>query len=310
MSPQPPTPLPRSYLFVPGDRPERMPKAAASGADAVVLDLEDAVAEPAKAGARTAVARGLEAAWAVDAIGGGSTTHSTAPDRPVWVVRINAETSAHFETDLAWLAALERSRPPPPAASASAWAVMLPQAERADTLARVRQACPSADLLPLVESARGVAAAAALAAAPGVQRLVFGTLDYALDLGLEGEAADTLGLDMPAALLAIASRAVGIAAPVAGVTVVLDDPTRLLADFARMRALGFAAKLCIHPRQVAHVHAALRPPEAELAWARRVLDLVDQADPRAPVGALQLDGRMVDRPVIERARQLLARAGP
>lgn len=265
--------LPRSYLFVPGDRPDRFAKALASGADAVVLDLEDAVAPGAKAAARAAVAAAL------------------ATGEPRFVVRLNDESAPGFDDDLA--------------AAAGAPALMLPKAERPEALARLHATVPGAALLPLVETARGVLAAAALAAMPGVQRLVFGTLDYALDLSLEGPQAETTGLDVPATLLALASRAAGLVAPVAGVTAALDDEARLHADLERARALGFGAKLCIHPRQVAWVHAALRPAPAELAWARRVLAAVDAA-----TGAVQLDGRMVDRPVIERARRLVARDLP
>ena len=269
--------LPRSYLFVPGDRPERFAKALASGADAVVLDLEDAVAPIAKAAARAAVAQAL------------------ANGDPRWVLRLNDAASPEYALDLALLQAV-----PAPA-------LMLPKAEDASVLARLHAACPQAALLPLVESARGVLAAGALAAAPGVQRLVFGTLDYTLDLGLEGPLAGSLGLDLPAALLALASRAVGIAAPVAGVTPMLDDEAALRADVDRARALGYTAKLCIHPRQVAAVHALLQPTAEERAWALRV---VEAADAQGTPGAVQVQGRMVDRPVIERARRLLARTAP
>ena len=275
----------RSFLFVPGDRPERFDKALASGADAVVLDLEDAVAPPAKAAARQAVQQWLAA----------------QAGNPRTVLRINDESSSWFADDLALLAALSAS----PGASPAA--VMLPKAERVDTLARVLAAAPGVALLPLVESARGVLAAAALASAPGVQRLVFGTLDYALDMDLQGPLADSVGLDVPAAALAMASRAAGIGSPVAGVTPALDDEPRLLADLARARAHGFGAKLCIHPRQVAAVHAAFAPSADELAWAQRVLQAAATARAQA-AGAVQLDGRMIDKPVIERARRIAARA--
>lgn len=268
--------MPRSYLFVPGDRPERFAKALASGADAVVLDLEDAVAPAAKAAARQAVAAFLAQAGA-------------AAGR--CVVRINDEAAAGFADDLAMLQATGPAD------------VMCPKAERAETLQHLHELLPGAGLLPLIESARGVLAAEALAAAPGVQRLVFGTLDYALDMGLEGPAAQTLGLDPAAGRIALASRAAGLAGPVAGVTPSLDDEALLLADFDRARAFGFAAKLCIHPRQVAVVHAALAPSADELAWAQRVLQAAEGA-----AGAVQLDGRMVDRPVIEKARRVVQRA--
>ena len=267
------TPLPRTYLFVPGDRPERFEKALASGADAVVLDLEDAVAPASKQAARDAVA-----AWL-----------ARAADRIV--VRINDESTPWFEDDLAMLR------------TASAPAVMLPKAERVATITRVRAACPQTAVLALIESARGVLAAEAIARA-GVQRLVFGTIDYALDMGLQGELATTLGLDHAASRLALVSRAAGIAAPVAGVTVALDDATHLRADLARSMAHGFQAKLCIHPKQVALVHSLLAPSADELAWAQRVLQAADAA----AVAAVQLDGRMIDKPVIERARRIVRRA--
>jgi citrate lyase subunit beta/citryl-CoA lyase len=264
----------RSYLFVPGDRPERFGKALASGADRVVLDLEDAVAPDAKAGARDAVANYLQA--------------RPAEERRRYVVRINDESTAWFDADLAMLG------------SAGVAEVMLPKAERRETLELLRSHCPGITMLPLLESARGVLNAEALAAQPGVHRLVFGTIDYALDLDLSG---DPVGLDFAASRLALASRAAGIASPVAGVTAEISDDDRLRADLARARAHGFGAKLCIHPRQVAVLHAALLPSAAELEWARRVV-AATEGNP----AAVQVDGRMVDRPVLQRAHALLARA--
>jgi len=158
-------------------------------------------------------------------------------------------------------------------------------------------------VLALVESARGVARVDAVAAAAGVMRLAFGTLDYALDLDLDiTEGSDALAY--AASRMAIAARVAGLAAPVAGVTPQLDDEARLLADLAWSRRHGFGAKLCIHPKQVAAIHAALAPSPQALDWARRVL----AADAASP-GAARLDGRMIDRPVILQAQRTLQRAG-
>lgn len=267
---------PRSYLFVPGDRPERFGKALESGADAVVVDLEDAVAPPAKQAAREAVAALLAQAQQSERI----------------VVRINDEATPWFEADLAVLR------------EGGARAVMLPKAERVASLDILRSVCPGIAVLPLIESARGVLAAEALAATQGVARLVFGTVDYALDMDLRGPLAATIGLDFAAARIALASRAAGLLAPVAGVTVAIDDEARLRADMERARAHGFGAKLCIHPRQVAAVHALLAPSADELAWAHRVLAAAEAAG----AGVVQVDGRMVDKPVIERARRLVLRS--
>ncbi len=263
----------RSYLFVPGDRPERFAKALASGADAVVVDLEDAVAPAAKDAARATVGDWL----------------ANLPERSRVVVRINDAQTSWYDADLDMLLAC------------GATAVMLPKAEEPELLEPLASRCRGVAILPLVETARGMLAARALAHVTGVQRLVFGTLDYALDLDL---GADPVALDAGHAHLALVSRAANLESPVAGVTTALDDEAQLLADFARARAHGFGAKLCIHPKQVAPLHAALRPSPLELDWARRVLQAAENAH-----GAVQVDGRMVDRPVIERARRIVARAG-
>lgn len=274
-------PDPRSYLFVPGDRPERFDKALASAADAVILDLEDAVSATNKAGARVAVA-----AWLM----------ALAPEaRARCVVRVNDEATAHFEADLALLQACGAAQ------------VMLPKAERVQTVARLRTACTGIAVLALIETARGVLRAEALAEAPGVVRLVFGTIDFALDMNLSG---DPIGFDHAASRLALASRAAGLPGPVAGVTPDIQDTEPLLADLQRARAHGFTAKLCIHPAQVLPIHRALQPSSAELDWARRVVAAMHGGVQEAALGAggaVQVDGRMVDKPVLLRAQALLAR---
>jgi len=268
---------PITYLFVPGDRPERFDKARASGADAVVLDLEDAVAPPAKAPAREKI-RGWIAA------------HRDAS--PGIVVRINDAGSEWFAADLEFLRGGGIDH------------VMLPKAEGAGQVAAVVAALgPGGWVLPIVETARGIANVDQVASAPGVQRLVFGALDYGVDLDLSG---DERGLAYPSARMAIASRCAGIASPVAGVTPAIDDDARLVADLAFARAFGFGAKLCIHPRQVAVIRDAMRPTDAELEWARKVVQAAD--GPGGANGAIRIDGRMVDRPVVLKARALLDRA--
>jgi len=265
----------RTYLFVPGTRPERFSKALATGADKVVLDLEDAVATDDKA-----TARGIVAAW----------LKSAAPEeRSRVVVRINDASSSWYAADLAALA------------DEQGISVLLPKAESAAQIAETQAALPGAGILALIESARGISEVNRIAAA-GAQRLVFGTLDFALDLDMD-ISTDGSGLAYAACRIAIASRLAGLPAPVAGVTPQLDDEARLLSDLADARRLGFGAKLCIHPRQVQPIHAALRPNAEALDWARRVLD----ADAASP-GAARLDGRMVDRPVVLQAQRTLALA--
>lgn len=267
----------RTYLFVPGDRPDRFAKALASGADAIVLDLEDAVAPAAKGRAREAIAQ-----WSLQA---------AQAELARIVVRINDAATDAFSDDLRLLRAARIAT------------VMLPKAESVAQVRAVRAAMPDAHVLALIESARGVAKVEEVASADGVVRLVFGTLDYALDLDLDiTESPD--GLVHAASLIAIVSRVAGLLAPVAGVTPQLDDEARLLADLAWSRRHGFGAKLCIHPRQVGPIHAALAPTEQAIDWARRVL-----AAEAASPGAAQLAGRMIDRPVVLQAQRTLRRAG-
>jgi citrate lyase subunit beta / citryl-CoA lyase len=268
--------LPRTYLFVPGHRPERFGKALASGADAVVMDLEDAVPQDAKSAARDAIARWSEAA--------------AGESRGRVVVRINDAMSNDISEDLRMLQACGLA------------VAMLPKAEAAAQVALVRGRVPDACVLALVETARGVANVHEVAGAEGIGRLVFGTLDYALDLDLDiADVSD--GLSHAASMLALASRVAGLPTPVAGVTPQIDDEPRLLTDLAWGRRHGFGAKLCIHPRQVQPIHEALAPTAAAVDWARRVL----AAEVASP-GAAQLDGRMIDLPVVLQARRLLQRA--
>ncbi len=267
----------RTYLFVPGNRPERFGKALASAADAIVMDLEDAVAADAKAFARNAIAD-----WSATA---------GADARRRVIVRINDAGHAGFFEDLRLLR------------EAGLGAAMLPKAERPEHIEALRSVLPTADVLALIESAQGIAQAEAVGAAAGVKRLVFGTLDFAFDLDLD-IAESSEALVYAAGRLVVASRVAGLASPVAGVTPQIDDERRLLADWAWARRLGFGAKLCIHPRQVPAVHAAMAPAPRALEWARRVL-----AAEAASPGAARVDGRMVDRPVVLQAQRLLQRAG-
>jgi len=264
------TVLPRSYLFVPGNRPERFDKACAAGADAVIIDLEDAVAPPHKAAARDAVAGWL------------------SPQRPV-LLRINGADSEWFADDL-------RLCQLPGVAG-----IVLPKAEQTSVLQQLVAANPDALLLPLIETAQGFWNALQLARGPSVQRLMFGSIDFQLDLGIEG---DDDALLFFRSQLVLVSRLAEIGAPVDGVTTALGDGGQLQADTARARRLGFAAKLCIHPAQVAAVNAGFSPSDDEAAWAQRVL-----AAAQASQGAaVALDGKMIDRPVILRAERIAAQA--
>ncbi|NDY92047.1 HpcH/HpaI aldolase/citrate lyase family protein [Ideonella livida] len=274
----------RSLLFVPGHRPERFAKAAASGADALVLDLEDAVAPAEKPAARAAV----QAAWpGLAALG-----------LPV-VLRLNARGSAAGVDDATWLSAWCQGAQAP-----VGLALMVAKAETPADLQAAQAAAGSGrvPVVPLVESAAGWAGLAALSVHPGVLRLALGHIDFLADTGL-APGPDERELDPLRFAMALHTRLAGLAPAVDGVTTALDDAQALTADAHRALRFGFGGKLCIHPRQIAPLHAALAPTEAERAWALRVV----AADQAAGGAAVQLDGRMVDRPVVLRAQRLLAR---
>ncbi len=266
----------RSFLFVPADRLDRLPKAQASGAHAVIIDLEDAVAPEHKADARSALAR----EWTV----------LTAEQRSRIALRINAAGSTHHEDDLILLRQLA---PNPPGA------VMLSKAETATAVERLARSA-IAPVLPLIESSQGLHAVDIIARARGVLRIAFGHLDFQVDLGLHCSV-DEHELDSVRLALVLASRRANLPAPIDGVTASLDDEARLAADIDRSRRFGFGAKLCIHPRQVGAVNEALGPTPAQREWAQRVL----AASQMNGTGAFRLDGEMVDAPVLQRARSLL-----
>jgi citrate lyase subunit beta/citryl-CoA lyase len=283
---------PITYLFVPADRPDRFAKALASGADMVVLDLEDAVAPSHKEAAREQLRELL----------GNGNGNCNVQVRAC--VRINGVDTPWFRQDC------ELLRLPGVAA------VMLPKAETAQAIAAVTgSARAGLPVVPLVETARGLAAARVLAACPEVRRLAFGSVDFQQDLGIEG---DDLALLFARSELVLASRLAGIDAPIDGVSLGIRDVDSVAADALRARRLGFGGKLCIHPAQLAPVARAFAPDAKALAWARGVLEAVaasaaqgdaGDAGDAGNSGALTYEGGLVDKPVIERARSIVRRAG-
>ena len=273
--------LARSFLFVPANRSERYAKALASGAGAVIIDLEDAVALEAKAAAREQLAQ----AWA----------GFTAPERSRLLIRVNAAgTSWHFD-DLQLVANL---------AAEGLGGVVLPKAESPAMLGTLAaHAGAACALLPMVETAAGLAAIDALAGCPQVCRLVFGNLDFQADVGMVC-GPDEAELAPVRLALVLASRRAGRAAPVDGVTASTSDFAQMQQDSQRSRRFGFGARLCIHPAQVSVVNGTLAPSAQEVDWARRVVALSQQRG----TGVFTLDGRMVDAPVLKLAERTLALA--
>jgi citrate lyase subunit beta/citryl-CoA lyase len=269
-----PLALARSFLFVPGHRPERFAKALASGADAVIIDLEDAVPLDAKLAARDA----LLAAW----------PDFDAAQRARLLVRVNPFGTPWHQADLAAVANLT-----------GLGAVMLPKAETPQQIAHAAQTS-GLPVLPLIESAEGLGQMDLMARTPGVLRLVLGHIDLQADLGLSC-GPDEAELAPVRLALVVASRRAGLPSPVDGVTTATTNAEVLARDAQRSRRFGMGAKLCIHPAQVDGVHQALAPTEAECDWARRVL----AAEVAAGGGAFSVDGKMVDPPVLLLARRIL-----
>lgn len=260
----------RSVLFVPGDRPERFEKALGSGAHDIILDLEDAVAPTAKAQARAAVA-----AWL-------STTKQTV------LVRINAAQTEWYADDMHMLL------------SAPQAGVMLPKAD-ASSLAGTALALPGRRLVALLETVGGLMDLPQLAAVPGLERIAFGSVDFAAESGITDEGDALTGVRTQ---IVLASCHAGLLPPIDGVSLNFSDDVQMRADALRSRALGFGGKLCIHPRQVGATHAAFLPSADELAWARRVVAAFDASGGAATA----VDGKMIDKPVVDRALRIVADA--
>lgn len=262
----------RSALFVPASRPERYAKALAAGADAVIIDLEDAVEHEMKEAARRHV---LEFALA----------HPQA----AFFVRVNAAATSWFAEDMALCREL-------PALAG----ILLPKAESAEQVGQAFAA--GKPVLPIVESAAGVLALDDLAVAKGVERLSFGSLDLMLELGATPDTPGAgLLLDHIRCQILLHSAAHRLAAPLDGVYPDFADKDGLAAVARQVRDMGFGGMLCIHPAQVPVIHSVFVPAQAELDWARRVVAMAQDTGTLA----FQLDGKMVDAPVIERARRML-----
>ncbi len=259
----------------------------ADGADAAILDLEDAVLPADKPAARRRIPELLAG-------------RTGGP--PAWV-RINAMTSPFAYEDLVAVVG-------PGLAG-----IVLPKVERGEDVATADwllghlerlAGLPSGGiaLMPSVETARGLIAVAAMACSPRARRIMFGALDFSLDAGMAPDAGRE-GVYWARAQLAVACRAAGLLPPIDTVYPDLQNAEGLAEEAAQAKRLGFGGNDCVHPRQVAAVHAAFAPAAQEVDRARRIL----AAFARAGEGAIRVDGELVDEPVLARARQVLEQAG-
>ncbi|MEV1056890.1 CoA ester lyase [Micromonospora chalcea] len=276
----------RSYLYVPGDRADLLDKAAGRGADALVLDLEDAVTPARKERARETVAGHLGAA---------------APAGPELWVRINSD---QVEADVEVL-------------SPAAAGVWVPKAEP-ELLAEVDAAltrvqrrlgpdAPAFRVVALIETARGVLTAPRVAEAPRVLRLGLGEADLAGELGLQPgpERAEFAPIRSQ---VVVASAAAGITPPVGPVETTLRDPERLELTTRALLRQGFRARSAIHPGQIATINEVFTPTEAEVASARAVLEALERAERGGSGVATDADGRLLDRAVVRAAAEVVRRA--
>jgi citrate lyase subunit beta / citryl-CoA lyase len=280
----------RTFLFAPGNHARRVEKALTLGADAVILDLEDAVAVSEKAATRATVVAALQ-----------------APRRCRGYVRVNA---AGTEWGFADLLAVVRP---------GVDGIVLPKVEGADQLRAVEWAIGALerehglppggiDLIPIIETALGFTQLEAIArAGTRTRRIAFGAGDFTLDLGMTWSRDEAELLPFRAGFVTI-SRAAGLEPPLDTVWVDLKDQEGFVRSVEHVRALGFQGKMCIHPDQVPLANRAFTPTEAQIAEARRVVAAFDEAEARG-LASIQLEGRFIDYPIVHAARRVLEKAG-
>ncbi len=284
----------RTALFVPATRPDRVDKALKTGADGVIMDLEDAVAHALKAEARATAQK----------------TIAEHAQRRL-MVRVNALGSGHNRKDLEAVV------------QPSLCSIMLPKVESAEHLQEVHRRLVdrerargmppgSIGVLALIESARGVQEVFRIFSetlAPERACLAaFGAADYSLDVGIN-LSRDGAELHYPRSRIAVACRAAGKEPPIDTPFMIdLKDIDALRADALRAKQLGFQGKLCIHPSQVGPCNEIFSPTAAEIEHARRVVAAFEKSESEG-IGALQLDGKFIDYPVVERSRRIIGLAG-
>lgn len=283
----PPMKLLRSYLFAPGNNESVLGKAFQAGADAVVLDCEDAVPESEKARARACVRAALH-------------REGACPGIPAFV-RINSLASEHWRADLDAVIGPEIA------------GLRVPKVEDVESLCRLDDAISAREhsrgmtvgsilVVAAIESARGVACIESVARGPRISGFTFGAADYVADIG--ADPGDELATLFARSALVVASRSERLAPPVASVFTRLSDEDGLRADTLRQKSLGFFGRSAIHPRQLSVIHEVFDPTPAEVDRARKEV-AAHQAASRDGRGVSQMDGGFVDLAVVRRARAIL-----
>jgi len=284
-------PLLRSLLFVPGNKENMLAKALGTRPDAIVPDMEDSVPDAEKDAARETIRAFLPRLAASPAL---------------VIPRVNAPGTPWHERDVeavvvpgVYAVTVGKVRSPADIAAVSGLIADL-ERRRGLPVGTVR-------LLPWIETAAGLAAAAEiLASDPRIVAAAFGAEDFTHDLGIERDLDDETQLDTPRWLLSIAARAAGVIA-LDTPHFKLRDPEGLRASARRVRRIGFRGKFAIHPEQIDALNACFSPSDDEIAEARRIVAAFDEAE-RAGRASTSLDGRVIDVPVVKRARAVLEAA--
>jgi citrate lyase subunit beta/citryl-CoA lyase len=279
----------RTWLFAPGNHPRKVEKVFGAGADVAILDLEDAVAVAEKVATRAPVAKAL-----------------SLPRTCRAYVRVNAlDTDFTFDD-------LEAVVGP------GLDGIVLPKVERAADIQMVdwvigsleaKHGLPAGaiDLMPILETGRGIAGAREICAAGGrLKRVSFGAGDYTRDMGMEWTMTEH-EIDAARAEVVLASRINDLEPPVDTVFIHIREHDAFKASCVRVRQSGFQGKLCIHPDQVGLANAVFTPTADEVAWAQKIVAAFREAE-AAGSASIQVDGYFVDYPIVEKAERMVALA--
>jgi len=279
----------RSFLFAPGNHPRRVEKALSLDADATILDLEDACPTAEKVATRAGVVAAYQ-----------------KPRQCLGYVRVNAMSTEWGYSDI--VAVVQKGVD----------GIVLPKLETVDeiraadwliaNLERERGLAKGAiDVVPIIETGRGLANVRAICAAgTRVKRIAFGAGDFTLDMNITWTRSEAELLPYRTECV-LASRAGGIEPPVDTVWVDLKDAEGFRQSVAAIKGLGFQGKMCIYPDQVPVVNDMLAPTAAEVEWSRRVVAAFAEAE-KAGSASIQLDGKFIDYPIVYRAERVIALA--
>jgi citrate lyase subunit beta/citryl-CoA lyase len=280
----------RTLLFTPGNHARKVAKVFDAGADAVILDLEDAVAIAEKPATRATVVAALKV--------------RPAPRKPLGYVRVNAMSTPYAYGDFCaivgpWLDGIILPKlESKEELFAADW--LLGELERNAGLAQ-----GSIDLLPIIETAKGEQALMEIATASSrVKRLSFGAGDYTLDLGRTWSLGEAELLPMRHTMVSV-SRAAGLEPPIDTVYIYLKETEAYAQSCQTAQALGFQGKLCIHPGQIEVTNATFTPSADQIAYARKIVAAFEEAE-AAGSASIQVEGYFVDYPIVEKARRTLA----